>query len=160
MCSLTKFWNVYLFIWSCLQHVEVPRLGVESELQLQACATAMAMPNLSHICDLCYSLWQCLMLNPLSKARDLVGFLTHWATRAICFFKDNSMIFSTWGLQFLHLRLPNWTQVHSLAKQQSHVVVKESTVFVAGPPSKKNGQMILRRSELLDGFRVGFLEVT
>ena len=38
-----------------LQHMEVPKLEVESELQLLACATAM--PDLSHILDLCYSLW-------------------------------------------------------------------------------------------------------
>ena len=50
--------------------MEVPRLRVESELQLLATATATATPDLSHICDLCLSLWQCLILNPLSEARD------------------------------------------------------------------------------------------
>ena len=34
-------------------HVEVPRLGIESELQLLAYGTATAMPDLSHTCDLC-----------------------------------------------------------------------------------------------------------
>ena len=37
------------------QHVEVPGLGVELELQLPSSATATAMPNLSPICDLCCS---------------------------------------------------------------------------------------------------------
>ena len=32
--------------------MEVPSLGVKSELQLLAYATATAMPDLSHICDL------------------------------------------------------------------------------------------------------------
>ena len=32
---------------------EVPRLGVELELQLPACTIATAMLDLSHICDLC-----------------------------------------------------------------------------------------------------------
>ena len=32
--------------------MEVPRLGVESELQLPACAIATAMEGLSHVCDL------------------------------------------------------------------------------------------------------------
>ena len=50
--------------------MEVPRLGVESELQLLACATATAMPDLSHVCNLHYSSRQCLILNPLSKAGD------------------------------------------------------------------------------------------
>ena len=43
---------------------------VELELQLLASATATAMPDLSCICDLCHSLWQYRILNPLSKARD------------------------------------------------------------------------------------------
>ena len=33
-------------------HMEVPWLGVESELQLPAHATATATPVLSHVCDL------------------------------------------------------------------------------------------------------------
>ena len=39
------------------QHMDIPRLGVESELQLPAYATATAttMPDLSHICDLYHS---------------------------------------------------------------------------------------------------------
>ena len=44
--------------------------AVESELQLPAYATAMAMPDLSHICDLHHSSRQCRILNPLSEARD------------------------------------------------------------------------------------------
>ena len=44
----------------------VPGLGVESELQLQAYTTALAMPDPSHICDLHRSFWQ----HPLSEARD------------------------------------------------------------------------------------------
>ena len=35
-----------------MRHVEVPRLGVGSELQLLAYATATAMPDLSRVCDL------------------------------------------------------------------------------------------------------------
>ena len=33
-------------------HMEVPRLGVQSELQLLAYATATTMPDLSHVCSL------------------------------------------------------------------------------------------------------------
>ena len=51
-------------------HMEVPGLGVKSELQLLAYSIATAMPDLSHICDLDCSLWQCQILNPLSEARD------------------------------------------------------------------------------------------
>ena len=41
-----------------LQHMEVPRPGVELELQLRA-----ATPDLSHIYGLHCSLWQCQILN-------------------------------------------------------------------------------------------------
>ena len=48
--------------------MEVPRLGVESELLLPTYATAT--PDLSHICNLLHSLRQCWILNPLSETRD------------------------------------------------------------------------------------------
>ena len=53
-----------------LQHMEIPRLGGESELQLPACTTATATSDLSSICDLCHSSRKCWILNPLSKAKD------------------------------------------------------------------------------------------
>ena len=34
------------------RHMEVPRLGVKSELQLPVYATDTAMQDLSHVCDL------------------------------------------------------------------------------------------------------------
>ena len=53
-----------------LWHMEDPRLGVESELQLPAYTTATVMQDLSHVYDLHHSLWQRWILNLLSKARD------------------------------------------------------------------------------------------
>ena len=50
--------------------MEVPGLGVKWELHLPAYTTAIAKPDLNHICDLHHSLLQCWTLNPLSKARD------------------------------------------------------------------------------------------
>ena len=50
--------------------MEVPRLGVESELQLLGYTTTTAMQDLSLICDLYHSSCQCQILNPLNKARD------------------------------------------------------------------------------------------
>ena len=52
------------------RHIEVPRVGVQSELQLSASATITAMPDPSHVCDLHHSSPQCQILNPLSEARD------------------------------------------------------------------------------------------
>ena len=50
--------------------MEVPRPGVKSELQLVAYTTATATQDLSHICNLHRSSWQCWIPNTLSKARD------------------------------------------------------------------------------------------
>ena len=81
---------LFFFLGPHLQHMEVLGLGVESGLQLPACATAMATQDPSWVCDLHHSLWQPWTLNPLSEARNWlnplphrhnVGFLTHWATK-------------------------------------------------------------------------------
>ena len=61
------FDGVLLFLELHPQHMEVPRKGVESEMQLPAYATATAMPDPSLICDLHLDLWQHQILNPLSK---------------------------------------------------------------------------------------------
>ena len=61
--------------------MEVPRLGVESELQLPAYAMAMARPFLSCICDLCHRWWQRWILNPLTETRDWTYYIlmdTSW----------------------------------------------------------------------------------
>ena len=58
----------FCFFWGLHQwHMEVPRLGVESELQLLAYTTATAAQDLSCICDLHHSSQQCRI--PLSEAR-------------------------------------------------------------------------------------------
>ena len=62
--------------------MEVPRLGVSSELQLLAYATATATRDLSCICDLHPSSWQRQILNPLRPGIEpttswfLVGFIS------------------------------------------------------------------------------------
>ena len=70
----------FAFLWPNLQHTEVPRLGVGLESQLLAYATATATWDSSHICDLHRSLWQCLILNPLSetKGRTCILMDTSW----------------------------------------------------------------------------------
>ena len=64
------YFSLSLFLGLYLQHIEVPGLGVASEQQLQAYATAVTMPDLSCICHLYCSLQQYQILNPLSEARD------------------------------------------------------------------------------------------
>ena len=51
-------------------HMEVPRLGVELELQLPAYTTATATWDPSRICDLHHSPQQYWIFNPLSETRD------------------------------------------------------------------------------------------
>ena len=62
------------------QHMEVPRLRVESELRLLAYTTDTAIQDPSCICDLHHSSRQCRILNPLSEARDRTCILldTNW----------------------------------------------------------------------------------
>ena len=84
VCFATSF--ICLFIWFLgphPQHMEVPRLRVESELQLPAYTTATATPDPSHICSLHCSSQQRQILNLMSEARDptwssgiLVGFVS------------------------------------------------------------------------------------
>ena len=64
-----------LFCFVCflglhLQHTEVPRLGVEWELQLLAYSTATATWDRSQVCNLHHSSRQCWILNPLMEARN------------------------------------------------------------------------------------------
>ena len=70
----------FCFLGPHPRHMEVPRLGVESKLQLPAYTTATAMGDLSSVCNLHHSSQQCWILNPLSKARDRTHILmaTSW----------------------------------------------------------------------------------
>ena len=65
-------------------HMEVPRLGVELELQLLVYTTATAIADLNHICDLHRSSQQCWILNPLSEARDRTHIVTDPSRVCFC----------------------------------------------------------------------------
>ena len=64
------FFFFFVFLGQHLQHMEVPRLVVQSELQLPAYTTATAVWDPSRICNLHHGSQQCRILNPLSKAGD------------------------------------------------------------------------------------------
>ena len=71
----------YLFIYLVFlglypHHMEVPRLGVELEMQLLSYTTATAMPDPGWVCNLYHSSRQCQILNTLSQARDPTYILT------------------------------------------------------------------------------------
>ena len=80
-------WNIFFsfFLQLHLQHVEVPRLGVNMELQLPAYTTATATPDLSHICHLHHS---------YRNARSL----TQWARPGI---EPTSSLILCWVLNHL-----------------------------------------------------------
>ena len=48
------------------QHMEVPRLGGQSELQLPSFTTVTAMWDPSRVCNLHQGSWQCQILNTLN----------------------------------------------------------------------------------------------
>ena len=60
----------FCFLGPHLWHMEVPRLGVQSEIQPPVYTTATAMQDSSRICDLHHSSQQHWILNPLREARD------------------------------------------------------------------------------------------
>ena len=78
--------TIFSFVFLGL-HLEVPRLGVEMELQMLAYAVSTAMPDLSQVCDLHHSSWQRQILNPKAgpgidptSSWILVRFVNHCAT--------------------------------------------------------------------------------
>ena len=62
----------FFFLGLHLQHLEVPRLEVKSELQLRPTPQPEQLPDLSHICDLHRSLQQNQILNPLREDRTCI----------------------------------------------------------------------------------------
>ena len=70
-----RFFPLLLFTWHT-HHMEVPRLGVRSELQLKPTPQPWKHGYPSCIFNLCCSFWQCQIINPLTEARDLSCVLT------------------------------------------------------------------------------------
>ena len=78
------FFLTFCFLGPYPRHMKVPRLGVESELQLQAYTTATTMWDPSCICGLCISSRQCLIRDPLSEARDRTRILMDTSQIRFC----------------------------------------------------------------------------
>ena len=81
--SFSFFFFFFHFLGPHLWHMQVPRLGVELELQLPTYTTATATPDSSLVCDLHHSSWQRRIFNPLSEVRDRTWILMD-ASR-VCF---------------------------------------------------------------------------
>ena len=70
--SFLSFFHLFVFCFVLsyflgpqMQHVQVPRLGIELKLHLPAYIIATATPDPSYVCDLHCSWRQCRIINPL-----------------------------------------------------------------------------------------------
>ena len=75
-------------------HMQVPKLGVKSELQVPACTTATAMPDPSCVCSVHHSSQQHQILELLSKASNRTCILMHTSWAGFCW--------ATKGTSLLH----------------------------------------------------------
>ena len=81
-CSIFSFlFFSFCFLGPHLWYMEVPRLGVELELQLPAYTIATATWHLRCLCDLHHSSWQLWIPDPLSEDWTCILMDTSW----ICF---------------------------------------------------------------------------
>ena len=113
--------------------MEVLRLGVEWELQPLAYATDTAMSDLSCVCDLHHSSWQCWILTPLSEARN-----------GTCILMDDSQIYfccARTGTPHVGFSLGVWFfstyprrhKSSCMVKMQSIKIIQESSTSVNIP---------------------------
>ena len=87
--SVWRRFFIYLFIYFGFLglhpwHMEVPRLGVKSELQLPAYTTDTATWHLSHVCNLHHNSWQCWIPDPLSEVSDQTRILKDASQIRLC----------------------------------------------------------------------------
>ena len=93
---------LFYFLGPHLWHMEVPKLGIESELQLPAYATGTAKWDPSCICDLYHSSWQCQILNPLSEARNWIHILKDTnGIRFCCATMGTPFFYIMWNMDYI-----------------------------------------------------------
>ena len=81
--SVSAFFFFLVFLGPYLWHMEVPRLGIKSKLQLPDYTTATATRDPNRICDLYHSSRQCWIPDLLSGARDRTRVLMN--TSRVCY---------------------------------------------------------------------------
>ena len=129
-------------------YMEVPGLGVELEPQLPAYTTATPSPDPRGICNLCRSLGQLWILNPLSEARDHTCFLmdTGWVL------KPTEPQWELWEPVFFE---QVWGAVHAFSLGTSRTQGLAGRACLAPCPSKvlgKGAGLVLRA--LLEAYAV------
>ena len=114
------FLSFFFFLLLHLEPMAVTRLGVESELQLPAYATATATPGPNCLCNLHRSSLQHRIFNPPSEARDRAFILmdTSWLLNPLSHSGNSSMfVFSSCLCTCSHPILPS--QCLTLEKRRS-----------------------------------------
>ena len=95
--------------------MEVPRPGVQLELQRPAYTTAMTTWDPSCICNLHHSSWKCRILNPLIEARDQTHVLMD--TSRFCnplSHNGNSLVFILNSIFIIDTYTCSWTSLLQL----------------------------------------------
>jgi len=116
--SSLRFGYIYSFLFSFFLFRTAPvaygSFQTRDWIKAAAEATAIATPNPSCICDLCCSLQQCQVLNPLSKARDgtLILMDTSWDLNLLSSSRNSCFLFfhhAIWNLIILFWDyFPSW----------------------------------------------------
>ena len=70
MIFVCVFFFSFFFLETYPWHMDIPMLGVKSELQISAYAMATAKRDLSLVCEIHHSLQQCVILNSLSMGSN------------------------------------------------------------------------------------------
>ena len=103
LCLIFDFLFFPIFLGLHPWHMEVSRLGVESELKPLAYITAVATVDPRCVCDLHHSSQQHQIVNPVSEVRDWTCILmdTSW----VCYHRPMSGTLHTWLLKLPSLEL-------------------------------------------------------
>ena len=97
------FFFFFCFLGLCPRHMEVPRSGAESELQVPAYTTATATWDPSHTCDLHHSSRQHWIPDPLSEARDRTHNLKDTSWIYFCSSMMGTLLYVDFTQVFFHL---------------------------------------------------------
>ena len=122
----------FFFLWLHLQHMEVPRLGLQWELYPPAYATATATPDLSCIGSLHHSSQQRWILCPLREARDQTCILmaTSWVPNPLSHNGNFFLIF--FNLFFSSGILLEMQYVRCLTRSAGDLWVKVEKLWLNG----------------------------
>ena len=121
--------------------MEVPRLGVKSELQLLAYATPTATQDPRCICDLHHSSWQCQILNPLREARDRTHILVDSGWVKLLSHDGNSLPFNLeegegkFSPVLCHSEPEAWREKVTKASARHNVGSEQDAAGASGAPT-------------------------